>query len=226
MVQAVIFDIDGTIIDSVDFHIQAWKRTFENFGKEVSYELIRPQIGKGDDDMLPVFFSNRELHRFRRDLEKYRGELFEREYLPKVKAFPRVRELFERIKQDNKKITLASTAKEKEINIYQEIARINDLVDSVVCSEEVKKSKPHRDICATALHKLGNMAPHQIIAVGDTEYDAEAAGKMNVRTIGLLCGGGNREELCQAGCIAIYKHPADLLDHYEVSHLHSVAVVH
>ena len=80
MVQAVIFDIDGTILDSVDFHIQAWKRTFENFGKEVSYELIRPQIGKGDDDMLPVFFSNKELHRFRRDLEKYRGELFEREF--------------------------------------------------------------------------------------------------------------------------------------------------
>jgi len=66
MVQAVIFDIDGTIIDSVDFHIQTWKRTFEKFGKEVSYELIRPQIGKGADDMLPVFFSKNELHRFGR----------------------------------------------------------------------------------------------------------------------------------------------------------------
>ena len=65
MVQAVIFDIDGTIIDSVDFHIQAWKRAFEKFGKEISYELIRPQIGKGADDMLPVFFSKEELHRFR-----------------------------------------------------------------------------------------------------------------------------------------------------------------
>ncbi len=57
MIEAVIFDIDGTIIDSVDMHIEAWKRTFEKFGKEVSYELIRPQIGKGADDMLPVFFS-------------------------------------------------------------------------------------------------------------------------------------------------------------------------
>ena len=222
MVQAVIFDIDGTIIDSVDMHIEAWKRAFGKFGKEVSYELIRPQIGKGADDMLPVFFSNEELHRFRRDLEKYRGELFEREYLPKVKAFPRVRDLFERIKQEGKKISLASTAKEKEITIYKkEIARINDLIDSEVCSVEVKKSKPHRDICATALHKLGNVAAHQVIAIGDTEYDAEAAGKINVRTIGLLCGGGNREELNRVGCVAIYKHPADLLDHYEVSPLAS-----
>ncbi len=221
MVEAVIFDIDGTIIDSVDMHIEAWKRTFERFGKEVSYELIRPQIGKGADDMLPVFFSNDELHRFRRDLEQYRGDLFEREYLPKVKAFPRVRELFERIKQEGKKISLASTAKEKEINIYKEIARIKDLTDSDVCSEEVKKSKPHRDICAVALHKLGNVDPDRVIAIGDTEYDAEAAGKINVRAIGLLCGGGNREELHRAGCIAIYKHPADLLDHYEVSPLAS-----
>ena len=119
MVQAVIFDIDGTIIDSVDFHIQTWKRTFEKFGKEVSYELIRPQIGKGADDMLPVFFSKNELHRFGRDLEKYRGELFERDYLPKVKAFPRVRDLFERIKQEGKKISLASTA--GKFSLYSEI---------------------------------------------------------------------------------------------------------
>jgi beta-phosphoglucomutase-like phosphatase (HAD superfamily) len=63
LVQAVIFDIDVTIIDSVDFHIQAWKRAFEKFGKEISYELIRPKIGKGADDMLPMFFSKDELHR-------------------------------------------------------------------------------------------------------------------------------------------------------------------
>ena len=72
-----------------------------------------------------------------------------------------------------------------------------------------------------ALHKLGNVAPDQVIAIGDTEYDAEAAGKINVRAIGLLCGGGNREELHRAGCVAIYKHPTDLLDHYELSPLAS-----
>jgi len=71
-------------------------------------------------------------------LEKYRGELFEREYLPKVKAFPRVRDLFERIKQEGKDISLASTAKEKEINIYKEIARINDLIDSEVAPKRLK----------------------------------------------------------------------------------------
>jgi HAD superfamily hydrolase (TIGR01549 family) len=219
MVQGVIFDIDGTIIDSIDLHIESWKRAFQQFGKEVSYEPIRRQIGKGADEFLAVFFSREELDRLGGDLENYRSELFKREYLPKAKAFPRVRELFERIKQDGRKIALASTAKEEEIKIYKEIARIDDLIDTVACSEDVKHSKPHRDICAAAVQKLGNIAPDRVIAVGDTRYDAEAAGKINVRTIGFLCGGGNREELDQAGCIAMYKDPADLLEHYRCSPL-------
>jgi HAD superfamily hydrolase (TIGR01549 family) len=219
MIQGVLFDIDGTIIDSIDLHIESWKRAFQQFGKECSYEPIRRQIGKGADEFLAVFFSREELARVRSDLENYRSELFKREYLPKAKAFPRVRELFERIKQDGKKIALASTAKEEEIKIYKEMARIDDLVDTVACSEDVKRSKPHRDICSAAVQKLGDIAPEQVIAVGDTRYDAEAAGKINVRTIGLLCGGGNREELRQAGCIAIYKDPDDLLNNYDASPL-------
>lgn len=219
MVQAAIFDIDGTIIDSVGAHIEAWKRAFEMFGKEVSSEAIRHQIGKGSDDMLPVFFTAEELDRFRADLEKYRGELYRREYLPSVKAFARVRELFERIKRDNKRIALGSTAKGAEIDIYKEIARIADLVDCVACSEEVQHSKPHRDICAVALDKLGDLPPNRVIAIGDTAYDIEAAGKIKIRSIGLLCGGGNYEELQQAGAVAIYHHAADLLEHYELSPL-------
>jgi HAD superfamily hydrolase (TIGR01549 family) len=219
MVQGVMFDIDGTIIDSIALHIESWKRAFQLFGKEYSYEQIRRQIGKGADEFLAMFFSKEELDRVRGDLENYRSELFKREYLPKAKAFPRVRELFERIKQDGRKIALATTAKEEEIKIYKEMAGIDDLVDTVACSDDVKRSKPHRDICSAAVQKLGNIASDRVMAVGDTRYDAEAAGKINVRTVGLLCGGGNRVELTEAGCIAIYKDPADLLEHYGSSPL-------
>jgi len=214
-----MFDIDGTIIDSIVLHIESWKRAFQLFGKEYSYEQIRRQIGKGADEFLAMFFSKEELDRVRGDLENYRSELFKREYLPKAKAFPRVRELFERIKQDGRKIALATTAKEEEIKIYKEMAGIDDLVDTVACSDDVKRSKPHRDICSAAVQKLGNIASDRVMAVGDTRYDAEAAGKINVRTVGLLCGGGNRVELTEAGCIAIYKDPADLLEHYGSSPL-------
>jgi phosphoglycolate phosphatase-like HAD superfamily hydrolase len=225
MVSAIISDIDGTIIDSVDPHIKAWQRAFENFGKEVSYELIRREIGKGANDMLPTFFTKEELHWFRRDLENYRSELFKREYLPNVKAFPCVRELFERIKRDRKKIVLASTAKGEEINIYKEIAGVDGLIDCSVGSEEVEESKPHKDICAMALRKLGNIDPQEVISIGDTAYDVEASRKISVRAIGLLCGGGNRRELNRAGCIAIYKHPADLLESYDSSPLYSHRLV-
>ena len=219
MVQGVLFDIDGTIINSIALHIESWKRAFQLFGKEYSYEQIRRQIGKGADEFLAMFFSKEELDRVRGDLENYRSELFKREYLPKAKAFPRVRELFERIKQDGRKIALATTAKEEEIKIYKEMAGIDDLVDTVACSDDVKRSKPHRDICSAAVQKLGNIASDRVMAVGDTRYDAEAAGKINVRTVGLLCGGGNRVELTEAGCIAIYKDPADLLEQYRCSPL-------
>jgi HAD superfamily hydrolase (TIGR01549 family) len=216
MFQATIFDLDGTLIDSVPSHIAAWKRTFATFGKEVSDEEIRHQIGKGNDDMLPVFFTREELDQFRPELEKYRGELFEREYLPSLKPFPRVRDLLERIKYDGIKISLGSTAKAEDIAIYKEIARIEDLVDCSVCSEEVQKSKPHRDICAVALEKLGIPA-QKVTAIGDTAYDVETAAKMNVPAIGVLSGGGNRDELQRAGCIALYENPADLLECYDRS---------
>jgi HAD superfamily hydrolase (TIGR01549 family) len=218
MIRAVICDIDGTLIDSVPAHIEAWKRTFGRFGKEVSDEEIRHQIGKGNDDMLPVFFSGEELDRFRPDLEKYRAELFKREYQPSLKPFPRVRDLFERIKYDGIKIALGSTAKGEDIAIYKEIARIEDLVTCAVCAEEVEHSKPHRDICAIALDKLA-LPAQQVIAIGDTAYDVESAGKMSVCSIGFLCGGGTKDELERAGCVAVYGRPGDLLENYDSSRL-------
>src|ERR671923_1161239 len=129
MIEAVIFDIDGTIVDSVDLHAKSWQVAFEKFGKNISFEAIRRQIGKGADQLLPVFFSQQELDAFGEELDKYRGELFKREYLPRVKAFPRVRELFERIRRDGKRIALASSAKEDELKVYKKIADIEGLVE-------------------------------------------------------------------------------------------------
>jgi beta-phosphoglucomutase-like phosphatase (HAD superfamily) len=89
VLRAVIFDIDDTIVDSVDLHAKAWQVAFAEFGKEVSVAAIRKEIGKGADQLLPVFFSKDELDRFGEKLDKYRGELFKREYLPRVKSFQR-----------------------------------------------------------------------------------------------------------------------------------------
>ena len=115
MINVVIFDIDGTLVDSVDLHAEAWRVAFKKFGKTVSFADIRRQIGKGADQLLPVFWSAGELSKFGEDLEEYRSELFKKEYLPHVKSFPKVRQLFERIRKDRKRIALASSAKGDEL---------------------------------------------------------------------------------------------------------------
>ncbi len=186
MLRAVIFDIDGTIVDSVDLHAKAWQVAFAEFGKEVSVAAIRKEIGKGADQLLPVFFSKDELDRFGEELDKYRGELFKREYLPHVKSFPKVRDLFRRIKQDERLIALASSAKKDELDAYKKIAAIEDLVATETSSGDVEKSKPHPDVFAFALERLGAIAPDEGIVVGDTPYDAQAAGKLNLRMIGTV----------------------------------------
>ena len=215
MITAVIFDIDGTLIDSVDLHARAWQEAFREFGREVEYERVRHQIGKGSDQLLPVFFTAEELERFGKEMEKFRGDLFKREYLPKVRAFPGVRELFERIRRDGKRIALASSAKEDELEAYKEIASITDLVEEETSKDDVERSKPHPDIFASALAKLGRPDAREVIVVGDTPYDAEAAGRVSLRTIGVLCGGFPEAELRAAGCVEIYRDPADILARYE-----------
>lgn len=215
MIKAVIFDIDGTLVDSVDLHAQAWKETFKQYGKDIPYQQVRHQIGKGGDQLLPVFFSQEELDEFGEEMEEYRGKIFKRDYLPRVRAFPDVRELFLKIKADGKRLALASSAKEDELKTYKKIAQIEDLVEEETSADDADKSKPHPDIFEAALERLGDITPAEAIVVGDTPYDAEAARKIRLRTIGVLCGGFPEAELDAAGCVAIYEGPADLLARYE-----------
>jgi HAD superfamily hydrolase (TIGR01549 family) len=219
VVKAVIFDIDGTLIDSVDLHARAWQEAFAHFGKQFDFERVRYQIGKGGDQLLPVFLSESEIEKFGDELTEYRGELFKREYLPRVVAFPRVRELFERILRDGKHIALASSAKKDELSEYKRIANIEDLIEEEASADDAEKSKPHPDIFEAALEQLGVVEPTDAIVVGDTHYDAEAARKAGVLTIGVLSGGFPEEDLREAGCIRIYKDAADLLANYDTSPL-------
>lgn len=227
MIEAVIFDIDGTLVDTVDFHAQSWDRTFQHFGHQIPYEQIRAQIGKGSDKLMPVFFSLEELNEsddgqsstFGERMRDYRRELYKREYHSRIKAFPQVRELFKRIKADGKRVALASSATKDDVATYKQIMDVEDLIDAATTTSEVESSKPEPDVFFVTLDKLGSIAPNNVIVVGDTPYDAEAAGKANLRTIGVLSGGFPEENLRQAGCIAIYQNIADLLAHYDESPL-------
>jgi HAD superfamily hydrolase (TIGR01509 family) len=220
MIKAVIFDVDGTLIDSVDFHARAWQQILAEYGHQIDFQTIRHQIGKGGDQLLPVFLSVEEIERSGKEIQDKRSDFFKREYLPKVRPFPMVRALFERIRRDGKQIALGSSGKKDEVERYEQIAGISDLVDISTSSDDADKSKPHPDIFLAVMEKLTGIKPNEAIVIGDTPYDAEAAGKAGLKTIGLLCGGFPEAELKAAGCVAIYRDPADLLKHYETSPIH------
>ena len=217
MIKVVIFDVDGTLVDTVDMHAAAWQRALKEFGKEVDFSAVRAQIGKGGDQLLPVFLSREELDQFGEELEKRRGEMFKEEYLQKAKAFPQVRELVERIQRDGKRVVLASSAKRDELEHYKKVTHIADLLEGETSADDAERSKPEPDIFLAAMKETGNPEPSEAIVVGDTPYDAIAAAKANLKTIGVLCGGFPEQSLKDAGCVAIYKDPADLLARYEES---------
>ena len=164
---------------------------------------------------MPEFLSEKEIKEFGDDVADTRGEIFKNEYLSRVKPFPKVRELFRKIKDDGKRIALASSANEDEVEAYKKIANVEDLIEKSTSADDAEKSKPEPDIFEAALKLLGNPKLENVLVVGDTPYDAEAATKAKLKIVGALCGGFPETDLREKGCIEIYQDPADLLESYE-----------
>lgn len=219
MIKAVIFDVDGTLVDSVDAHARSWVETFSEFGKEVGFSEMRHQIGKGGDQLMREFLSEKEIDAFGAQLEEARKKRFQREYLHEIKGFPLTRELFQRLLADGKQVALASSANGDELEAYKKKAGIADLIETETSKDDVEKSKPHPDIFDAALSKLHNVQRNEVVVIGDTPWDAIAARRAGMKMIGVLCGGFPAGELRSNGCIAIYKDPADLLRRYAESPL-------
>jgi HAD superfamily hydrolase (TIGR01509 family) len=218
MLKAVLFDVDGTLVDSNALHAEAWSVAFKHFGVEVTPAQVRTQIGKGGDKLLPVFLNEEQQQRFGDEIKKWRGELFLREYMQKVRPFPDSRALIERILRDGHKVALATSAKQQELKHLKKIAQIDDLIDEETKSDDVEESKPEPDIFVAALQKL-NIDEDEAIAVGDTPWDVEACNKAHIRIIGLTCGGWSARDLKDAGAIEVFESPSDLLNNYGKSSL-------
>jgi HAD superfamily hydrolase (TIGR01549 family) len=218
VIRAAIFDLDGTLVDSNELHVLAWQETFRHYGKEIPLERLREQIGKGGDQYLPVFLDEREMREFGKEADQYRGEVFKKKYLSQVRPFPKVRELFEKLRGDGKKIALASSGKEDEVRHYEKLLGIKGMVDCMTTADQVAHSKPLADVFIAALNML-SLPPSAANAIGDTPYDVAAAKKIELPVIGVLCGGFPEQELRDGGAVAIFRDPADLLERYYQSPL-------
>src|SRR5438067_6535966 len=207
-VLAFIFDIDGTLVDSNELHVDSWDRAFRRFGKEFPREKLRAQIGKGSDQYLPEFLAPDEIERLGKELDDYRSDLFKKEYLPKVRPFPKVRELFQRIRDDDKRIVLASSGKKADTKYYIDLLKFEDLIEGYTSSDDAENSKPAPDIFPASLKTFGDIPPAEAVTFDDTRFDIEAARKAGLKTIGFLCGGTSESALREAGAVAIYRDPA------------------
>jgi phosphoglycolate phosphatase-like HAD superfamily hydrolase len=216
--KAAIFDLDGTLLDSVDLHALAWHEAMTKFGHDVSFEQARSQIGKGGDKLIPEFLSNDAQRDHGKEMEEWRSKRFKAEYLPLVRPFSAVPDLLRRVRDAGLRIAIGSSAKKDELEKYLDIARIADMVDVKTSSEDAEESKPAPDIFEIVLKKLG-LEGSDAVAIGDSPYDAEAAGKAKIATIGVLCGGFTEASLRQAGCVERYPGPAGLFARFDQSML-------
>ena len=214
MTRAFIFDLDGTLVDSNELHVDSWDRAFRKFGKQFPRNELREQIGKGSDQYLPEFLTPDEIEHFGKELDEYRSEIFQKEYLPRVRPFPKVRELFERLSDDKRRVMLATSGKAADTKYYLDLLKIDKLIEGSTSADDADRSKPAPDLFSAALEELGDVSPGEVINVGDTRFDVEAAAKAGVRTIALTCGGTPEHVLRNAGALAIYYDPADLLIRY------------
>lgn len=217
MPKGVIFDIDGTLVDSNDAHAAAWMDAFREFGfTHIPPDRVRWMIGMGGDKILPELTDLTEESERGKKLLDRRKEIFLRSYLPTLHPFPSARELVEKVRAEGMTAVIASSANEAELGRLLDVAGVRSLMDATTSSSDAENSKPDPDIVYAAIRSTG-FAASQLVMVGDTPYDVEAALRAGVPIVALRSGGWNDSEL--DGALRVYADPEDLLGNFDASPL-------
>jgi HAD superfamily hydrolase (TIGR01549 family) len=205
-----IFDVEGTLVDSVQQNLLSLQETLADFGKGVPYEALQLYSGLDGDQTLQLVAPDLTEADRKRVLEA-QGKLYERKYLASVKAFTGVREVFETLTKEGGRIALATDCKGAPLRHYLALLAADDLIDSMACGDDVEHGKPDPRLVGLALRKL-EVPAGQAVMIGDTPYDAEAATGAGTAAAGLLTGGFTREALTEAGCFAVVEEFRQLPD--------------
>ena len=208
--QAVIFDVDGTLVDSNDAHAAAWQEVLKEFGIARDFAAIRRLIGMGGDKLLPVLTGIAADSEDGKRIVERRSRRFRQAYLRELRPFPGVRDLLARLAGDGFRLGVASSAKKDELDALLDLAGVRDLIQRATSSDDVDASKPDPDALHAAM-KMLRVSPETATMVGDTPYDVEAAARAGVPVLALRCGGWRDADL--AGARAIFDDPRDLLAH-------------
>jgi HAD superfamily hydrolase (TIGR01549 family) len=205
---AVLFDVDGTLIDSNAAHADAWEKALREHGFAVTADEIRPLIGMGSDKLLPEVAHVEEASAAGRELSRRKKELFA-ERLPSLEPTRGVRALVEFLIDRGVDLIIATSAGDDEMNALLERAGVVDLIPKRTSKDDASSSKPDPDIVYAALAKSRHPRERTIM-IGDTPYDIEAARRAGIATVALRCGGYWRDDDLR-DAVAIFDDPAALL---------------
>lgn len=212
--KAVLFDVDGTLVDSNEAHAAAWVKAFKDCGVTVDPIEVRRSIGMGGDKLMPHVSGIEEESPQGTEIAQRRGEIFTTEFLPKLEPFRDSDRLVAKVKALGLNAVAASSAQEDELTQLLTIARVDGLMDSQTSSDDAEQSKPAPDIIHAALKRAGAQ-PSEAVMIGDTPYDVSAARRAGVRVVAFRCGGWLDPDL--VGALEIYDGPWDLLEQIERS---------
>jgi phosphoglycolate phosphatase-like HAD superfamily hydrolase len=202
--QAVILDVDGTLVDSNDAHARAWCDAFHALGFRAALPVVRGLIGMGGDKLIPRVTGLGADTRAGKEVARLRGAIFLDDYLEDVRAFRGSRRLVEVLLERGLRVAIASSSELRERDALLEIAGVAELLRRSESSTDAEKSKPDPDVVHAGLARR-RVAKARVLLVGDTPYDVQAAAIAGVRTIALRCGGWDDDEL--AGALAIHDGP-------------------
>jgi len=213
-IRAVIFDVDGTLVDSNDQHARAWVEALAEYGYKVPVEQVRPLIGMGGDKVLPILTGLSAAEPKGKRIAERRDAIFADKYLPQVRPLPGARDLLLGLKGDGLKLAVASSSAKGLLKRLLNIVGAPDVFEKTASGDDAEDSKPAPDIVHAALESLQG-PPDAVAMIGDTHYDVEAARRAKVRPIAFRSGGWKDEDL--KGAIEIYDGPLDLLQHLDES---------
>ncbi|MDO6416309.1 HAD family hydrolase [Sphingomonas sp. BIUV-7] len=223
-IRAILFDIDGTLVDSNDMHVLAWEQAFADIDVRFDRQVVHDQIGKGTDMLVPSLLPDADQAEQER-LGKIQGDVFKSRFLHQVRPFAGAHDLLVHVANAGQKVVLASSASQAELDHYLDLLDVRDLVSATTSADDVEQTKPAPDIFAVALEKVSPLKADEALVVGDTPYDIEAAAKCGIAAVGLRSGGFSDQSLFEAGAIELYDDVASLLRGYNRSTLAAASVV-
>ncbi len=206
--RAVLFDIDGTLVDSNDAHVDAWRRAFADEGYSFSRPQIHAQVGKGGDNLVPSLLPGLA-PQIQQRLIRAHGEIYKTQFLPHVRAFDGAKELLIRLAALRHTLVLASSASRAEVDYYIELLEAEGLLSGSTSKDDVASSKPCPDIFTAALGLTGSGGQAAIV-IGDTPNDIVAARRAGIESIAMLSGGFERDTLASYNPLAIYRDLGEL----------------